>query len=158
MFHNANMVTKHFYVTLPSNTPINEDENKSSRYNVFLPNVIELAVQNWEVGVVEAFIENKYVKDTTAASVGLIYLYLDIIAESRVGNVLAKLARIISVANHADNSIVHYEFTRPHYYPLSIGRINSIGVTLSTSTGELVKFANDAKVSIVLEFRPKRGF
>ena len=158
MFHNANMVTKHFYVTLPSNTPINGDQNKSAKYKVVQPNVIELAVQNWEVGIVEVFIPNKFADGVTAESVGLIYIYLDIISEQRVGNVLAKLARIIDVADSGDYHIFHYEFNKVHYHPLSIGRIDSIGVVLTTSTGELVRFADDAQVSVVLEFRPKRGF
>jgi RNA-binding protein YlmH len=158
MFHNANLVTKHFFVTLPSNTPINGDQNKSAKYKVVQPNVIELAVQNWEVGIVEVFIQNKFAEGITAESVGLIYAYLDIISEQRVGNVLAKLARIINIADAGGYNIFHHEFNKVHYYPLSLGRIDSIGVMLTTSSGELVRFADDTQVSLVLEFRPKRGF
>jgi hypothetical protein len=143
-------------VTLPSNTPNVLVENKSSWFKVEQQPPIEVAVQNWEVGIAEIIIENNYANDLTAENIGNIYVYTDIIRPQRVGNQWAQLLRIVPVASKKNASDVHFIYPKPQYKDLAIGHISSIEARLTMANGVLVPFADNAHVIIVLHFRPKR--
>ena len=144
-----------FRTWLPSNTPCPGIENTSATFKVPQSRPIEIPVQNWEVALVEAFVENTY-KNANPTDIGLIYVYTDIIREQRVGNTLASLLRVLQVGTHEVDEIIHYEFIRPLYCDLAYGHIDTIGIRLRTAAGVPVPFVDNAKVMMVLEYRAKR--
>jgi hypothetical protein len=150
------MEQREFTVTLPSNTPNVLVENKSSWFKAEQQPPIEVAVQNWEVGLAEIIIENTYTEGITVANVGNIYVYTDIIRPQRVGNQWNQLLRIVPAASKKNASDIHFIYTNPQYKDLAIGHISSIEVRLTMSNGVLVPFADNSHVIIVLHFRPKR--
>nr|DAC81379.1 TPA_asm: penton [Parasteatoda house spider adintovirus] len=97
-------------------------------------------------------IESPFVADPNV-DLHLLYIYADIIQPEMVGDVVAPLLRILTVKGE-DGEMVHAQFDRPHYLPLSRKHIESIEIVIRTHSGRYVSFER-GKLIVKLHFRLK---
>lgn len=114
------------------------DHNETLGENIIPPNTI--------------FIESPFVADPNV-DLHLLYIYTDIIQPEMVGGIVAPLLRILTVKGK-DGEMVHAQFERPHYLPLSRKNIESIEIVIRTHSGRYVSFER-GKLIVKLHFRLK---
>lgn len=82
-----------------------------------------------------------------------IYIYTDIIENQNVGDYKVPLLRIIPVtSSYGEVCCVKYD--KPHFFPLSRNRIQTIEIDLRDDTGELISFEGGRSI-VTLVFRRK---
>jgi hypothetical protein len=81
-----------------------------------------------------------------------IYVYSDIVENTRVGDVEAPLLRIIPVNNKKHWTTQYVEYQNIQYIPVSKKRIRHISIYLRSDTGEIIPFTTGRTI-VTLDFR-----
>lgn len=97
--------------------------------------------------------ESPYVPDPSA-NFRVLMLYTDIIEPQIVGDVYAPLLRIINVTG-SDGDMVHIQYDKPHYLPVSRKLIETIEINIRTHLGSFVPFER-GRSYVKLHFRQKQ--
>lgn len=83
----------------------------------------------------------------------VLMVYTDIIEPQVVGDVFAPLLRIVNVTgSHGD--MVHVQYDKPHYLPVSRNIIETLEINIRTHTGKLVPFER-GRSYVKLHFRQR---
>jgi hypothetical protein len=96
--------------------------------------------------------------DQDLEALGSFYIYTDIITHQCIGDVNAKVLRVVALDYQYGNKsqYVNKIYDVPHYVPLERNNIETINITLKDSTGQNVSFES-GKIVVKLHFR-KRYF
>lgn len=97
-------------------------------------------------------VESKNISDP-CARFRVLMIYTDIIEPQIVGDVFAPLLRIVNVTGH-HGDMIHVQYDKPHYLPVSRNIIETIEINIRTHTGELVPFER-GRSYVKLHFRQK---
>ena len=90
--------------------------------------------------------------------IGSFYIYTDIITHQHIGDVDAKVLRVVSLdqANGIKSNFINKIFDVPHYVDLERNNIDTINITIKDTIGENIKFKHDfGQVLVKLHFRQK---
>lgn len=98
------------------------------------------------------FIESPFVADPNV-DLHLLYIYSDITQPEIVGDIVAPLLRTLTVKGK-DGEMIHEQFERPHYLPVSRKNIETIEIVIRTHSGRYVSFER-GKLIVKLHFRLK---
>ena len=82
-----------------------------------------------------------------------IFVYLNVLKESLVGDSLSKLLKVIPLPNHSKNEYISLEFENPEFIPISQTELCEMEFQLRTHNGEYVQIYDDEPVyfNIVLK-------
>lgn len=83
-----------------------------------------------------------------------LYVYTDIVSPVLVGDTVAPLLRIVPTSG-IYGDMVGLSFNKLHYVPLRFNQISTIGLNISSDTGETIQF-DYGKTIVKLHFRPRR--
>ena len=96
----------------------------------------------------------KYIVDLCAGLYS-IYVYINIVKNSIVGNMQVPLLRIVDKDNENFLQYVTKQFIDPQYIPLKYNNFKEIEISLRDDIGNLIKF-RFGKVILILHFRKKK--
>lgn len=89
-----------------------------------------------------------------------LYIYADIVDTSIVGSKMEPLLRKINLGQDIDDyssrDVYNVKFVdNQHYRTVSKGSLASIGINITTMTGQLIQFSSGGFVSLSLHFKKK---
>lgn len=84
-------------------------------------------------------------RNTAPEDGGLIYLYSDVLASSRVGNYMGKLLRILPPPEAGP----YFTFDDRYYFPLERTTFSTVSIMLTDKTGELYPFETGDDPTVV---------
>lgn len=90
----------------------------------------------------------------TAPTSHLMFIYSDIIDEHFVGDVSARVLRVVPLDKQSKNSLAHITFNNPYYYPVRSNNIEDISILLNDETGHQIRFKS-GRVYLSLHFKRK---
>jgi hypothetical protein len=85
--------------------------------------------------------------------IGELFLYTDIISHEYIGDVKAKVLRIVGM-DSSTNKQVSKLYDNPHYVPLERNNIDTVQIQIKDKTGRIVRFKSGT-VIVKLHFRKK---
>ena len=150
----SNVILKHFYVTLLSNTSKNlYPDNTITASTAELARPVELVYSdNWEMGVCEFSYPSNSVgtfKHTTVVGDTTGLIYCDLISPQHVGRALVRCMRTFIYPSLSGQHV----FGNVYYLPVE-KRIKSIRIEILQLTGKPVEFRSSTTPSkVVLHFR-----
>uniref|UniRef100_A0A158P4E6 Uncharacterized protein n=1 Tax=Tetranychus urticae TaxID=32264 RepID=A0A158P4E6_TETUR len=90
----------------------------------------------------------------TGPNAHLMFIYTDLIDDHFVGDVSARVLRVVPLDKQSKNTLAHVTFNNPYYYPVRSNNIEDISILLCDETGQQIRFKS-GRVFLSLHFKRK---
>ena len=84
-----------------------------------------------------------------------LYIYSSVVENQLVGDTIAPLLRVVCPVSDKMGEKISEKYIRPYYVPVYANYIDTIDITIRTTTGHLYPFLSGDPVILNLHFRPR---